>query len=180
MRPQVLLAGIVLALSVPAVPTAAAAAAPVEVTFDRVDQANVLGDQFTLQARITNHGTTTTDPLIASLNVTSMTTDVYVDPEDWSGSRTHELPPLTPGADTTLSFELQAVNAGRFSVYLVVLPNGASSGGTGSPAVSPPVRVTVAGRRTLSAGGAFPVVVAVPVLLGVALAVARIRLRRAG
>jgi hypothetical protein len=180
MRPQVLLAGVVLALTIPAVPTAAAAAAPVEVTFDRVNQATVLGDQFTVQSRIANHGTATTEPLIASLNVTSMTTDVYVDPEDWSDSRTHELPPLKPGTATTLSFELHAVNAGRLSVYVVVLPNGASSAGTGTLAVSPPLHVTVAGRRTLSAGGAFPVVVTVPVLLGLALAVARIWLRRAG
>jgi len=46
--------------------------------------------------------------------------------------------------------------------------------------VSPPVHLTVAGRKTLSAGGALPVAVAVPVLLGPALAVTRIRLRRAG
>jgi hypothetical protein len=112
--------------------------------------------------------------------VASVTTAVYVDLEDWSASRTHEVPPLKPGASTALSFELQAVNAGRFNVYVVVLPNGPSSEGTGPLAVSPPVHVTVAGRKTLSAGGALPVAVAVPVLLGVALAVARIRLRRTG
>ena len=88
--------------------------------------------------------------------------------------------PLKPGASTALSFELKAVNAGRFNVYVVVLPNGASPDGTGSLAVSPPLLVTVAGRTTLSAGGALPVAVAVPVLLGLALAVARIRLRRTG
>jgi len=65
-------------------------------------------------------------------------------------------------------------------VYVVVLANGASPDGTGSLAVSPPLLVTVAGRRTLSAGGVLPVAVAVPVLLGLALAVARIRLRRTG
>jgi hypothetical protein len=106
-----------------------------------------------------------------------MTTDVYVDPEDWSGSRTRTLPPLRPGTATTLTFEMQAVSAGRFSVYVVVLPNGVSSAGTGTLAVSPPNHVTVAGRKTLSAGGALPVVVTVPVLLGLALAIARIWLR---
>jgi hypothetical protein len=180
MRPQLLLAGIVLALSIPAIPTPAAAAAPVEVTFDRAGQATALGDRFTVRARIANVGAATTDPLIADLNVTSVTTAVYVDLEDWSADRTHELPPLKPGTSTALSFELQAVNAGRFNVYVVVLPNGASSAGTGPLAVSPPVHVTVAGRKTLSAGGALPVAVAVPALLGLALAVARIRLRRAG
>jgi hypothetical protein len=180
MRPHVLLAGIVLALAIPAIPIAATAAAPVEVTFDRASQATTLGDRFTVRARIANVGTATTDPLIADLNVTSVTTAVYVDLEDWSASRTHELPPLKPGASTALTFELQAVNAGRFNVYVVVLPNGASSQGTGPLAVSPPVHLTVAGRKTLSAGGALPVAVAVPVLLGLALAVARIRVRRTG
>lgn len=179
MRPHLLLVGIVLALAIPAIPTAAAAGTPVEVTIDRLSEATVLGDRITVLTRIANVGTTTTDPLIADLNVTSLTTAVYVDLEDWSASRTHELPPLKPGASTVLSYELQAVNAGRFNVYVVVFPTGAS-GGTGPLAVSPPVHVTVAGRRTLSTGGVAPVAIAVPVLLGLALAVARIRLRRAG
>jgi|1186.fasta_scaffold17290_2 CARDB protein len=183
MRPHCLLAvpaGIVLALAVPVTATPAAAATSVEVTFDRVSQATALGDRFTVRARIANLGTATTEPLMADLNVTSVTTAVYVDLEDWSADRTHELPPLEPGASTTLSFDLQPVNVGRFNVYVVVLPNGASSPGTGPLAVSPAVHVTVAGRTTLSAGGALPVAIAVPVLLGVALAVTRIRLRRTG
>ena len=109
MRPHLLLAGIVLALAVPAIPTTAAAAAPVEVTFDRTSRAAALGDPIMVRARIANVGTATSDPLIADLNVTSVTTAVYVDLEDWSASRTHELPPLRPGASTVLSFELQAV-----------------------------------------------------------------------
>jgi hypothetical protein len=177
MRPRLVLAGIVLALTMPAIPTPASAAVPVEVTCDRVSQATALGNRFTVQVRIANVGTATTDPLIADLNVASVTTDVYVDLEDWSAGRTHELPPLEPGASTSLTYELQAVNPGRFNVYVVVLPNGASAG-TGPLAVSLPVHVTVADRKTLSAGGALPVAVAMPVLLGLALALARIRVRR--
>ena len=168
---------LLLALAVPAIPTTAAAAAPVEVTFDRTSRAAALGDPIMVRARIANVGTATSDPLIADLNVASVTTAVYVDLEDWSASRTHELPPLRPGASTVLSFELQAVNAGRFNVYVVVLPDGRWSGGTGPLAVSPPIHLTVADRKTLSAGGALAVAIAVPVLLGVALAVTRIRLR---
>lgn len=179
MRPHLLLAGVVLALSVAATPGAASAAVPIEVTCDRVAQATDLGNRFTVRVRIANVGTATTDPLIADLNVTSVTTAVYVDLEDWSASRTHELPPLPPGAATSLTFELQAVNPGTFNVYVVVLPNGAAAG-TGPLAVSLPVHVTVADRKTLSAGGALPVAVAVPVLLGLALALTRLRLRRGG
>jgi hypothetical protein len=180
MRPHLLLAGVVLALAVPMIPAPAAAAALVEVTLDQNSRAAQLGDVITVRARIANVGTTTTDPLIADLNVTSVTTSVYVDLEDWSVSRTHELPALPPGASTALSYELQAVNAGRFNVYVVLLSNGAESDQTAALAVSPPVHLTVAARRTLSADGALPVVVAVPVLLGVILAIARVRRRRAG
>jgi hypothetical protein len=45
-------------------------------------------------------------------------------------------------------------------------------------AVSPAVHVAVAGKRTLDAGGALPVVVIVPVLLGLGAAGNRFRLRR--
>jgi hypothetical protein len=38
----------------------------------------------------------------------------------------------------------------------------------------------VAGRRTLTAGGALPVAVAVPILLGLTAATVRFRGRRAG
>jgi len=171
-------AGIVLALAVPAIPSPAAAAVPIEVTVDRASQATALGNRLTVLVRITNAGAAATDPLVADLNVASVNAAVYVDLEDWSASRTHALPPLPAGASTTLAFELQAVNPGEFTVYVVVLPGGASA--NGPPAVSPPVHLTVANRRTLSAGGALPVAVAVPVLLGLALAVTRIRVRRRG
>jgi hypothetical protein len=150
------------------------------VTCDQSRLRTLLGDRFTFRSRIANSGAASSDRLLAHLNVVSLTSDVYVDPEDWSSSRTREVPPLGPGGSTSLSWHLQAVNAGSFSVYVVLLPNGAASAGTGPLVVSPPVHVSVAGRRTLTAGGALPVVVAVPVLLGLLAAAARRRVRRAG
>jgi uncharacterized cupredoxin-like copper-binding protein len=168
-----LVAGVLAALAIPA-----AAAATPDVTFDQDKVAVVLGDKFTLHTRVTNSGRAPTDLLLAHLNVASLTSDVYVDPEDWSSRRTQELGPLAPGESTTLTWDVQAVNAGRFDIYVVVLPNGAASAGHGPLTVSPPAYVRVAGRRTLDAGGALPVVVVVPVLLGLAAGVSRFRLRR--
>jgi hypothetical protein len=189
MRPLLVIAGLLLALAVPAgtaAPAAATAAvqpAPtgtLEVTFDRPRVSGALGDRFTVRSRITNSGGAPTDRLIAHLNVASLTSDVYVDPEDWSASRTRELDALAPGGSTSLSWDIQAVNAGSFDVYVVLLPVGASSAGTGPLVVSPPVHAEVAGRRTLTAGGALPVAAAVPILLGLMAATVRFRGRRAG
>jgi hypothetical protein len=44
--------------------------------------------------------------------------------------------------------------------------------------VSPPVHVSVAAQRTLSAGGALRVVLVIPILLGLGVAAVRYRVRR--
>jgi hypothetical protein len=169
----------VLALAAAVVGLAAppAAAAPgVDVTLDKAQVSVSVGDRITVQARVVNSGTRRTDPLIAHLNVATLDTSVYVDLEDWTASPTQELAPLGPGADTTASFEIQAVNVGRFDVYVVVAPAGASAG-QGPLVASTPELVQVAVRRTVSPGGVLPVVVVAPVLLGLAAAAARLRLR---
>lgn len=150
----------------------------VRLSFDRDQVQTVLGNRFTVRSQITNLGAAATDPLLAHLNVASLTGDVYVDPEDWSESRSRYLQPLEPGGTIWLTWEIQAVNSGRFDLYVVLLPNGPSSAGRGPLAVSPPVYLDVAGRQTLSAGGALPVVLVVPAVLGLATLVLRRPLRR--
>jgi hypothetical protein len=154
-------------------------AGTVEVMFEQSRHAAVLGDRFTFRSRVANSGALPTDRLIAHLNVASLTGDVYVDPEDWSSSRTLEVAPVSPRSSTSLSWEIQAVNAGSFAVYVVLLPGGGAAGAE-PLVVSPPVHVRVAGRRTLNAGGSLPVVIVVPVLLGLVTAAMRYRIRRAG
>jgi hypothetical protein len=166
---------------------AAAATAPNEATPAQVtvtwDNANVttrVGDRFIVRSRIFNARSAATGSMLAHLNVASLTSDVYVDPEDWSSARTQTLDPLEAGAAHSLTWPIQAVNVGSFDVYVVLLPDGPGSAGKGPLWVSPPVHVEVAGRRTLSAGGALPVVVGVPVLIGLAAGTARLRARHAG
>jgi hypothetical protein len=186
MKPMVVLAALVVALAAPAGFATAAAAAPtasaedIELAFDKDQVDSGLGDRFVLRTRITNNGSAPTDVLLAHLNVASLTNDVYVDPEDWSPDRSHDLGPLAPGASTELSWDIQAVNAGSIDIYVVLLPNGAGSAGKGPLVVSPPVHLEVAGRRTLSPAGTFPVAIVVPILLGLAAAGARFRIRDKG
>ena len=154
-------------------PISAAYAAPGEaarVTFEQSRLAGAVGDKFTLDSTVSNPGQEETGPLLAHLNVVSLTSAVYVDPEDWSSDRTVELDPLEPEDSEPVEWDVQAVNAGTFAIYVVLLPDGA-----GPLAVSPPVHLKVAGRRTLNAGGALPVAVVIPVLLGLAAAAVRFR-----
>jgi ABC-2 type transport system permease protein len=154
------------------------AAGMVEVMFEQRRHAAVLRDRVMFRSHVANLGPTPTSRLIAHLNVASLTSDVYVDPESWSSNRTLEVPPLPPGRTTSLSWEIQAVDVGRFAVYVVLLPGEPAAAGAEALLASPPVHVSVAGRRTLNAGGSLPVVVAVPVLLGLVTVVLRYRFRR--
>jgi hypothetical protein len=171
------LAAVMVALSAGAWPPAAAAAdhdtAAVELTFDQERIDTTLGRVLTVQSRITNLGNARAGGFVAHLNVTSLDPSVYVDLEDWSADVTRKVEPLEPGGSTTLTWDFQAVNAGTFNVYVVLLPD------FGPLVASPPVRVEVAQRRALHAGGALPVVIAVPVLLGLLAFGTRYRLRHA-
>ena len=86
---------------------------------------------------------------------------VYVDPEDWSSERTRYLPPLAPGGSIEVPWTVKAVNSGHLAVYVTVL-------GAGRPVIGPALDARVASRTTIDAGGALPLAVGVPALLGVA------------
>lgn len=155
---------------------ASAATVTASSTYPALDTA--VGRHIGYQARIANAGSAPTGPLLVHLNIASMSSDVYVDPEDWSTDRSRFLPALAPGAATSLSWDLQAVSPGTFSVYAVVLPDGtAPATAEQRLVVSSPTTVTVTARRTLNAGGSLPVVLAVPALLALVTAATRARNR---
>jgi hypothetical protein len=153
-------------------PAAAEPAQAVAVTFDRDRISTALGGTLSLASHITNSGSAAVGRLVAHLNVASLD-GVYVDLEDWSSDVTREVHTLAPGDSAAMDWEFHAVNAGTFVVYVVLLPD------SGPLVASPSVRVEVTERRTLDAGGALPVVLVVPLLLGLVAAGARYRLRRA-
>jgi hypothetical protein len=171
-----LLAGVLSGLPVPAL----ADPLNVDVGVDPPVVSTVLGDHFEITTEIKNASNAPTGEILAHLNVASIEGSVYVDPEDWSSERSQQLS-LKPGERRELSWEIQAVNSGRFAAYVVVVPFGSSVKGTEVLKISPLVKVDVAQRTTLTAGGALPVVLLVPLLIGVAggAAVFRVRRRRA-
>ena len=67
---------------------APAARAGVTVSVDRTVVATKLGQKFVFHSRIENPGPKPASGLVAHLNVLSLRPGVYVDPEDWSTSRT--------------------------------------------------------------------------------------------
>jgi hypothetical protein len=165
----------ILLAGAPAAPPAGA----VTVSAARSELTVAVGQHFDYRARLVNDGSVATGQLLAHLNVASLTTDVYVDPEDWSSSRSTVVPALATGAGTELSWDLQAVSPGSFDVYLVVLPTTpASAAQPQRLSVSSPTHVRVTARTTLNAGGSLPVVLAVPVLLGLATLLSRRRRER--
>ena len=156
-----------------ALPVGAASAQPanLEVTLNQTVITTSVGRVLTIESRIVNHSSAPTGRMVAHLNVASVDGS-YVDLEDWSADVTQRVEPIEPDADTTLSWDLQAVNAGSFHVYVVLLPD------SGPLVASPSARVSVGEKRTLSAGGALPVAIVVPMLLGLAAGTMRYRIRK--
>jgi hypothetical protein len=168
-----LLAGVLSGLPTPAL----ANPLNLEVAADPPTVSTVLGGRFKITTEIKNTGSAATGEILAHLNVASIEGSVYVDPEDWSSDRSQQLS-LKRGESRKLSWEIQAVNSGRFAAYVVVVPFGGSVNGNEDLKISPLVKIDVAQRTTLTAGGALPVVLMVPLLIGLAGAAALFRVRR--
>ena len=145
----------------------------IAVTVDRTAISTSLGHKFSIRSRITNNGGSAASSLVAHLNVLSLRPDVYLDPEDWSSHRTRYLPAIPVGGSVTITWRMQAVNAGSIAVFVAVLPQ---SGEPRPPATGPTVHVSIARRTTLNSGGILPLALGIPALLA-ALSVG-LRLRR--
>jgi hypothetical protein len=169
------LVGVFTWLSAPAV----AAPLSVQVVTRPARVETVLGGRFMITTEVTNTGAAPTGEILAHLNVASIEGTVYVDPEDWSPSRSQQLS-LDPGESRKLSWELQAVNSGHFAAYVVIVPFGSTVAGNEELLISPLVDVAVASRSTLTAQGALPIVLSVPLLLGLAAAAVYFGARRRG
>jgi len=122
-----------------------------------------LGQKFVFHSRIENRSARAAGGLVAHLNVVDLTGHTYVDPEDWSTHRTHYLQPIPAGGATTVTWPMNAVNAGTIGLYVAVLPR---SGAPVHPATSPTVRLRIQDRKTLNSGGILPLALGIPGALG--------------
>ena len=157
------------------IPNEASAADLLGVNVDRSRIETELGHKFSFRTTIANHGPTAATGYVAHLNVLSYDRGVYVDPEDWSSERTRYLHPIPAGRTATITWKMQAVNAGHFAVYVAVVPQ---LGSAGRPTTGPAIAVTVADRTTLDSGGILPLALGVPALLAAAWLGLRMRRRR--
>jgi len=177
MRPLLVVLALVAALA----PGAAAAAPPhpataapaVSVALDRTTISTTIGQRFSFTSTVRNDGDQPLGTVVAHLNVLSLDPDVYVDPEDWSTSRTSYAGTLGAHASKRLTWNVQAVNTGRFVLYVAVT----AEQGAADVAASNTLRLGVAQQRTLNAGGILPLAAAMPasVLLLMGLAARRRR-----
>jgi hypothetical protein len=152
---------------------AAEAAVPaVSVDVEPTRVRTELGQDFSFRSTIRNEGSSPAVGLVAHLNILSLRPGLYVDPEDWSESRTRYLAPIPAGGSRTITWTVTAVNSGTLGVYVAVFP----SSGAGRPITGPTLRADIAERETIDSNGIIPLALGVPALLG-ALAVG-VRLRR--
>jgi len=153
----------------------AASAGAMTVQLDRTNVSTSIGKKFTFTTTVQNDSDQSLSGLVAHLNVLSSDPGVYVDPEDWSSHRTRYLAPIPAHGATKISWTVTAVNGGNITIFVAVLPRH----GAGSIAVSEPLRVDIAKRRTLNSGGVLPLALGIPALLGLSLFGTRVRRRNA-
>lgn len=154
---------------------APAADAAVRVEMTPATVSTRLGNNFTVTSAI--RADSGRSGLIAHLNVVSVTPGVYVDPEDWSSSRTSYLPPLRPGKPVKVPWKIKTVSGGQFAIYVVVLPRDGTALTAKPLTVSPAVSVHVQEHRTLNSGGVLPLALGIPAGLGLLALALRTRRR---
>lgn len=160
----VVLGGVALVAALALAGGAGAQSGPPSVTVDRSQISAGLGETFSFRTAIANRTSTATEPLIAHLNILSLSAGLYVDPEDWSSERTQYVGPIPAGESRTIAWTVKAVNGGNLAAYVAVLPEARP---TRPPTTSPAIQITVAERQTLNSGGILPLAVGVPALIGV-------------
>jgi ABC transporter len=154
-----------------------AVAAP--LTLEVVRISTVLGSIFMITTEVRNTGGTPTREIVARLNTANIDGSPYVDPEEWSSNHSERLS-LQLSKSRTLSWDLQAINVGRIPGSVLVAQYGITVSDQEELAISPLVSVGVASRSTLTAAGALPFLLLVPLLLGLTAAGVLFRIRPRG
>jgi len=119
------------------------------ITQDRDSVSVSIGDRFSFSSTVRAPADASLDGLVAHLNILSLDPDTYVDPEDWSDARTQYLLEIPAGGQATLAWTVQAVNHGRFVVYVAL-----ARAQAGQPVLAGPgLRADVTAQRVINAEG---------------------------
>jgi hypothetical protein len=131
------------------------------------------GEKLSFVSTVTNTGERSRGDLIAHLNILTTDEDVYVDPEDWSPTRTQYLEELAPGDSAQLTWDVQAVTSGPLILFVSVTST------TDDQVVSSgPLRLTVGGQRVVESGQVLPLVLFMPAGVLTLLGATLVRRRR--
>jgi hypothetical protein len=144
-----------------------AEASELTITVSETEKSTLTGDVFTFTSEISNEGSERTQPLIANLAFVATDGETYVDPEDWSGSRTKAVAPIAPGDSATITWTVKTVLHGDVAAYVTALPAPPELSPESPLAISPAILMHVEEDRKLNPGGVLPTVLAVPALLAV-------------
>jgi LPXTG-motif cell wall-anchored protein len=152
---------------------APSAGASLAVKLDQSSVSTRIGEKFHFSSTVRTLGPQPVPDVVAHLNIVSLDPSVYVDPEDWSSHRTRYFGTFGAGEARRVEWTVQAVNSGRFVVYVAVVDRD----GQGSVTASNPLATTVAQKRRLNSGGVVPLALGIPGLLGLGFVVVRRRRR---
>jgi hypothetical protein len=81
----------------------------VTISVSEKELSTLIGDVFSFTSEIRNEGSERTPPLIANLAFVATDGDTYVDPEDWSGSRTKAVAPIASRDSVTITWTVKTV-----------------------------------------------------------------------
>lgn len=164
-RIRIVLTALVVALlasaSALAAPASAESLVDVTVVVEPLDVSIDLGTSFDITVTMTNGTTRPVTGLVAHIDITALDSESSVDPEDWTSTLSRSVSPLEPGQSATLSWTLQPIAAGQFTVYAVGLAPEATDVSSSNVLV-----VNVADRRSLNPNGILPVSISLPVVVG--------------
>jgi hypothetical protein len=149
------------------------------ISVSEKERSTLTGDVFSFTSEIRNAGSERTPPLIANLAFVATDGNTYVDPEDWSGSRTKAVAPIGPRDSVTITWTVKTVIEGDVAAYVAVLPAPPELSAASPLAVSPAIQMHVEEDRKLNPGGVLPTVLVVPAVLAAMFAGLRVVRRRA-
>ena len=152
----------------------AVGAGTLTVELDKTQAAIGLGQTLKFNSTVRNPGAEDVTGAIAHLNVLAVDPGVYVDPEDWSGERTQYLDPIGGGDSEPLEWEMQAVNSGRFIVYVAIT----FAQTAGAVVASKSLRLDVAAQDTMNASGLLPIAAGAPGVIALLMGLVMVRRRR--
>jgi hypothetical protein len=120
----------------------------------------LVGETVRFNTTVRNTGTAATSPLVAHLNIASLQPGVYVDPEDWSSSRTRYLEPLQPGETVTINWMVRALTEGDFAAYVTMV----AADPAFVPVTGSPLLIHANPSHILPMKKVLPVIIAVPLV----------------